>query len=108
MRSRSVRDTSVSVATSREAELDATKRGKWRESCHRPHRHHLQLGLVHSEDLRASMLEEKDGLFSGDVPFDQFLSSWNLHVNGRFISVSMDFMFLYPPSEACSATISRL
>ena len=62
----------MSVATSSEAELDAMKREKLRESCHRPHHHRLQLAPVPLGDLRASTLEDMDGLFSGDVPFGRY------------------------------------
>ena len=85
----------MNVATSREAELDAMKRGKSRESCHHPH-HHLQLGLVPSGDSRASMLEEMDGLFLGGYSLRQILRSWNLHINGRIISVSIGSMVSIP------------
>lgn len=43
--------------------------------------------------------------FSGDVPFDKCFVVTESSLNGRIISVSMVLWFLYPPSEAYSATI---
>ena len=51
--------TGTSAATSREAELDATKRGKWRENYrrHHHHRHRLRQAPAPSGGSRVSMLE---------------------------------------------------